>query len=53
MNDSIPVGIIREETDPRAKAPLMCRIYRDPEGKPLKHPLTNKFPLLSRRERAR
>jgi len=31
--------------------PLMCRLHRDPQGQPLKTPLTNKFPLLSRRER--
>jgi hypothetical protein len=33
------------------KISLSCRIYRDPQGQPLKHPLTNKFPLFSRRER--
>jgi hypothetical protein len=37
--------------DPRAKTALMCRVYRDPDGKPLKHPLTNRFPQLSRRQR--
>jgi len=31
--------------------PLTRSVYRDPEGQPLKSPLANKFPLLSRRER--
>jgi hypothetical protein len=50
---------VREEEDrqrllarfPRAKLPLTCRVYRDPQGQPLKTALTNRFPLLSRRER--
>jgi hypothetical protein len=61
MNGPIgPISLtLREEeerqrvlaTSPRAKLPLMCRVYRDPKGQPLKHPLTNKFPQLSRRQR--
>jgi hypothetical protein len=42
---------MNEGTDPYAKAPLLCRVYRDPQGQPLKSALANKFPLLSRRER--
>lgn len=34
-----------------SKSPLTCRVHRDPQGQPLKTALTNKFPLLSRRQR--
>jgi hypothetical protein len=33
------------------KVPLTCRVYRDPDGKPLKTQLTLSLPMLSRRER--
>jgi hypothetical protein len=42
---------VPEGTDQHAKAPLLCRVYRDPRGQPLKTALAKHFPLLSRRER--
>jgi hypothetical protein len=48
-NNLVPNGIIPAGS--MDKVPLVCRVYRDPQGQPLKSALANKFPLLSRRER--
>jgi hypothetical protein len=47
VSDEEPRGIIRD----LSLEPLTCRVYRDPQGQPLKTALANNFPLLSRRQR--